>query len=169
MRLGILSDTHNDHVNITAALGVMKNHGVSRIIHCGDISSTDTVWLFAGWQVEFVYGNLDTDRSGLARVIADFQFKKIDDILHGEAEGLRYAACHGHRFSVVETLLNEKLYDYLFVGHSHRRKVQKAGRTTIINPGALGGRQPESRSVAILNTLTQDIRFYQVKDGKEID
>jgi predicted phosphodiesterase len=44
--------------------------------------------------------------------------------------------------------------DYLFTGHTHRRCDKRIGPTRVINPGALGGTQHETRSICILDLAT---------------
>ena len=56
MKIGILSDTHNNEHNTRLVLDLMRMHRVERLIHCGDITSPHIVALFEGWQVDFVRG-----------------------------------------------------------------------------------------------------------------
>lgn len=45
MQIGLLSDTHNSHDNTRAALDVFRARGVTRLIHCGDVTSPETLLL----------------------------------------------------------------------------------------------------------------------------
>ena len=66
MKLGILSDTHNNADNTRAALAELRRRGITRLVHCGDITTREIVHLFAGWDVAFVWGNMDRDWAELS-------------------------------------------------------------------------------------------------------
>ena len=51
MRLGILSDTHNNAANTQAALSVFRQHGITQLIHCGDVNRPEILELFTGFEM----------------------------------------------------------------------------------------------------------------------
>ena len=65
MNIGILSDTHNLVANTLAALEIFRREGVTRLFHCGDITSEATLALFKGWDMTFVWGNGDLEKAAL--------------------------------------------------------------------------------------------------------
>ncbi len=66
MRVGIVSDTHG-HVELTRpAVRMFESLEVDRVLHCGDIGSTEVVELFAAWPTDFVFGNCDSIKSRFA-------------------------------------------------------------------------------------------------------
>ena len=69
MHVGILSDTHNRHDTVERALAILRERGVTTVLHCGDIADSETVWLFHGFTVSFVFGNCDFERVALAHAI----------------------------------------------------------------------------------------------------
>ena len=56
MQIAILSDTHGRHAVVEKALEILQGRNVNQVIHCGDIDDADTVWLFHGFTVHFVFG-----------------------------------------------------------------------------------------------------------------
>jgi putative phosphoesterase len=158
MKVGILSDTHNDSAMTARALQEFRRRGVNRLFHCGDLTSAEMVPQFAGFEVIFVRGNMDRhQKKAVKRAIAAQAgaewLGKGDEV---ELEGKRIAITHGDREGVFETLLFAEP-DYLFTGHTHRRRDERLGPTRIINPGAVGGVQYEQRSIAILDLVTDQL------------
>ena len=54
-------------------------------------------------------------------------------------------------------ILLEEAPDYLLHGHTHCRRDERLDGTRVINPGALGGVQYESRSLCVLDLDTDDL------------
>jgi predicted phosphodiesterase len=69
----------------------------------------------------------------------------------GQIDGVPVAATHGHQGDQLQAFIRSGRYDYVFHGHTHRRRDERVGDTRVINPGALGGVRYENRSVAILD------------------
>ncbi len=152
MKIGILSDTHNDSAMTQRALAEFRQRGVQTLFHCGDLTSAEMVEHFQDFSVFFVRGNVDRHhvqslKAAIAGQPGARWLGKGDTV---ELDGKLIAITHGDREDVLETLLNAEP-DYVFTGHTHRRRDQRFGRTRIINPGALGGVNHETRSICILD------------------
>ena len=66
MRLGLLSDSH-DNLDVTQrAISLMKQQKVDLVLHLGDITTPSTLMLFADLPTQFVYGNCDWIKKGLS-------------------------------------------------------------------------------------------------------
>lgn len=165
MILGILSDTHDNLANTRRALAVFKRHQVEFIIHCGDITIPQVIELFDGWRVAFVFGNMDGTQTSLST--AARQLSGPASISHrytGMVGGAGVAAYHGNDDEYLGTLIVSGQYDYVFCGHTHLRRDEQVGRTRVINPGSLGGRKKETRSVCVLSLPDGAARFIEL-DG----
>ena len=158
MRLGILSDTHNNAANTRAALSIFRQHGIDQLVHCGDVNRAEILDLFTGFEMWLVWGNNDADLSGLrvrAKQLGNIHCMGYDALL--EFDGHYVGACHGDDEERLAGLARSGLCEWVFCGHSHLHGVEQAatsaGRSTtrILNPGALGGRNPEARHIAILD------------------
>lgn len=137
MKIGIISDTHNQLARVTRALELFREHGAQMILHCGDIEDAIVVEQFQGWNVHFVYGNCDWDKQELQRSIKEIGATLHDNFGHLELEGKNLAFVHGHDIELLNDLVNSDEYDYLFHGHTHVACDRMKGKTRIINPGAL--------------------------------
>ena len=64
MRIGVISDTHDRHEAVAAAVRLLTEQKVELLLHCGDIESLETVALFRPIPTHFVFGNWDGDWVG---------------------------------------------------------------------------------------------------------
>lgn len=163
MKIGIISDTHNETARTQAALAVFRARGVTRLIHCGDVTVPTMIQLFEGWDSVFVYGNIDREKVALAQAVASTAGPHYIGMAYEEAlNGLQLGVCHGHDEELLEAMVTSGVYGLVLHGHTHRRRDQQIGDTRVICPGALGGRFPERRSVCVFDLATQVAEFIHV-------
>jgi putative phosphoesterase len=166
MKIGILSDTHNNIENTQRALEIYRKHRVSRLIHCGDITSVSIVEMLKGFQATFVFGNMDQFHADLLEAAKKvFGMGSMGYNYTADIDGARIAVCHGDDSEMLEGYIQSGLYDYVFHGHTHLRRDDRVGETRVINPGALGGKQKEPRSLCILDLKSGQASFYQVEES----
>ena len=161
MRIGILSDTHNQRARTAEAVQLLQNQGAEMLIHCGDLVDPDLISLCAVLPFYFVFGNNDqNDIAEIQRAI-DLTSPGVRLPRGGEVElaGKRIAVTHGHRLSEYHRLIATQP-DYLLTGHSHRADVWHEGRTRRINPGAL--HRAREYTVGLLNLADDELRFLPV-------
>jgi putative phosphoesterase len=161
MKIGIVSDTHDNLELAEKAVEFFENEEVDKVVHCGDMVAPFTAELFDGdFDFHAVRGNNDGEWN-LKETVEDFG-AFYNNTAELEFDGKKIAIYHGTEEEIVEGLV-EKDYDYVFRGHTHRRKTEVHGETVEINPGGikLPG-QKEDFSVAILNTETGDIDFTEL-------
>lgn len=163
MRIGLLSDTHNNKDDLAEALKILDRESVRLVIFCGDVVDPALVPFFAGLELHLVEGNIDHDPEGLRRAIARLGNGSTFGLEYTTTiDGRRIAALHGHLTDRLNEVIHSGLYDYVIHGHSHRRRDERIGATRVINPGALGGVQYEKRSFAILDPATDQLRTDEV-------
>jgi putative phosphoesterase len=161
--IGILSDTHNSQKNTQTALAVLRERSIHTVIHCGDITTPRIVELFAGFDVRFVFGNMDTNRNDLidaARWIGAMPPQYNREI---EVAGKLIAVCHGHDRGLLYRLMIGGKYAYVCHGHTHERynELHSAFGLRLINPGALGGSRSQTRSICILDVANDSVEFIE--------
>ncbi|MFO0949916.1 MAG: metallophosphoesterase family protein [Isosphaeraceae bacterium] len=136
MRIGILSDTHNQVARTALAIERLKAAGAEAYLHCGDFTRPDVIDEFAGLPAYFVFGNNDYDETGLRRAMTLGGGVCLERGGELELGGKRLAMTHGDSLSTMRRLA-ARAPDYLFYGHSHVRSDRYEGPTRWINPGAL--------------------------------
>jgi hypothetical protein len=168
VKIGILSDTHNHLENTFWALELFRRSDVKRLIHCGDITTPAIVELFEGFHTTFLFGNLDHHHADMMLVAKRLNpYAMMGYHYTANIDGVRVAACHGDIPETLQGFIKSGAYQYVFCGHTHLHSDQTIGRTRIINPGALGGRQSEPRTICVLELITGEAEFITLEDSPE--
>jgi putative phosphoesterase len=152
MRIGVVSDTHNNVTNVRRIVALFNQAGVERVVHTGDITQAKTLELFSELACPLfgVYGNTD-ERGPLGEVAARLGFE-----LHGHAIELDWA---GRKILVVHDPLDlaDTLTPYHHVvlhGHTHRRVIERDKDSIVFNPGECAGHMADRNAVGVLELAT---------------
>ena len=149
MRIGIVSDTHDDLTAVEAAVALFEREGVDAVVHCGDFVAPFSVTPFdvadgpdAGFDFYAVRGNNDGEWAVQSTV------ESFGTYL-GEAGALSFggpdsddgavdvAVTHGTSEVVVDALVDCGDYDYVLHGHTHAHGVERRDGAVRVNPGGL--------------------------------
>ena len=136
MKIGIISDSHDHHLNVLRAVEVFNEQKVNYIFHGGDIISPFTAKAFAGVDgAKFVavFGNCDGEKLFLQSTINDFGGEIHDCSYRGQVGGRQIFMTH--RPDVVEEVVSSGRYDLIIYGHTHKQDIRKVGNSLVINPG----------------------------------
>lgn len=166
MKLGVLSDTHNNIPNLLKALQLFREEGIVQLMHCGDMADMLTARQMTGFDVIYVNGNMDSSAEAINHVVWTLnpQNEIPGDVYEGMLDGVKIGATHGHLTGKLDKLIRSRRYKYVFHGHTHRQRDEMIGKTRIINPGALGGARYEPRTVCIVDLDKDDVRFIPVSN-----
>jgi hypothetical protein len=160
VRVGILSDTHDDIGAMAAGMTLLKAAGAEFFVHCGDVGGEQILDLLAGMPCVFVWGNCDFDRAELARYAADIGVDCRGTFAELEFDGKKIAVTHGDEVRLMR-LASGGVYHYVLTGHTHRiRDERTSDGVRIINPGALF--LAARKTVAILDTKTDELKYLAV-------
>lgn len=163
MKIGILSDTHNNIANLKIALALFEQEEVPTLIHCGDLTGVEVARMMAGFRVICVFGNGDFASGEIRQVLlAQNPESSAGLVFSGRIGDMRIAATHGHLPGRVEELTRSGQHDYVFTGHSHQHRDERVGFTRLINPGALGGLRREDHHVCLLDLDTGQAKFIKI-------
>ncbi len=140
MLIAIISDTHDNEATLQLALNFLRQNPVVALIHCGDITTPETLTLLATefrQPIHVVYGNCDLDRDGFTAVAKQFPHVTI----HGDSGDAtfgksRIAFTHYPETAKQLTTIN---YQLIFYGHTHQPWEEKINACTVLNPGTLAG------------------------------
>jgi len=164
MKIGILSDVHNHRDNLRQALTRLEGESVRRVMFCGDLTDASLVPLFTGLEAHFVEGNVDADPPSLARAIERLGNGSTFGVEYTSTiGGRRVAVLHGHVTGRLIESIHGGLYDVVLHGHTHCRRDERFGTTRVINPGALGGKQEQTRSFAILDLAADQLQVIELE------
>ncbi len=157
MKLGVMSDSHDNVPMVQKAVELFNRRGVHLVIHAGDFVSPFAVTPLAGLacKVVAVFGNNEGEQIVVAK-----KFEGIGEIHPNLAEvelgGRRIAVMHYPE--LAEPIAASGRYDLVIYGHTHEIDV-RPGETTVLNPGETGGWLTGRSTVAIVDLESMEIEI----------
>ena len=157
MKLGIMSDSHDNLPLITKAVELFNNENVDLVLHAGDFVSPFTANILKDLNAKFigVFGNNDGDKLFLRR-----RFEAIGNIHEDYCElvldGKKIVLMHQPKF--LEALVASAKYDLIIYGHTHEVDTRQ-GPPVVVNPGECGGWLTGTATVVVidLDSMTPSI------------
>ena len=136
MRIGIISDTHDDEGNVKKIVRIFKNEKIEQVIHLGDYISPPIVKLFKDFKLKGIFGNNDGYRFYLCKMFKEIGGELLGDFAKFDVDGLKVALYHGEFREISEALAKSGDYDVVFCGHFHKSEKTVVGKTLLLSPGS---------------------------------
>jgi len=155
MRIGILTDTHDNMPAIAKAVGIFNDAEVSHVLHAGDLVSPFVSIPLKTLNMEFtaVFGNNDGERIGLSNVFKG----RIHRAPHAiEIGGKKILLMHEP--DNLDALVASGRFDAIIYGHTHEADIRE-GKTLVINPGEACGWLKGNRTIAIWDLASGDVQI----------
>jgi len=148
--IAIISDIHNNEVNLKKVLNFCQQEKIELIICCGDLASRETLDFlndnFSG-KVYYAFGNMDEgqlrDFTLGEKYKNTFLYKTFGEV---KIDGKNIAFTHYPEVArkLAEPRKEAPLprgteYDFVFHGHTHKPWVEKIGQCILLNPGNVAG------------------------------
>jgi putative phosphoesterase len=162
MRIGIISDSHDDRRNLEIALGILEAEEIRQVLHCGDLCGPAIAELLSDFDVWIARGNMDRHPELEQTVLETIGRGALAESHRLALDGHRVAMIHGHQEGELRRLINSGEHAYVVHGHTHRRSDRRVGPTRVINPGALGGMRWQQRSFCILDLESGEVTVIKV-------
>lgn len=164
MKLGIISDTHDNFEVAEKAVDFFQEKECEKVIHCGDMICPATAEIF-DQEFDFygVRGNNDGewDLKATVEEFGDF----YNNIAELEFSGQNIAVYHGTDEEIADSLTSSGKYDYVFRGHTHRKRVKEVKNTVEINPGGVKlPFQEETLHVVVMDLETGEFDFHRIEE-----
>ena len=153
MKIGLLSDSHDDLDALAKAVALFNAEGVVQVLHAGDIVSPFTFEVFRELRAPLggVYGNNDGDRLLLR--------ERSKGALHVQPHFVAPGGLRGvivHEPPLVGALARSGDFDLVVYGHTHLPDVRVEGGCLIVNPGKAARLNKGRATVALLETETRE-------------
>ncbi len=163
MKVGIMSDSHDNVPNIRLAMNLFRDEGVGQIIHAGDLVAPFAVKAMANAcaPIYAVYGNNDGEKAGIKAAFEGFGVI-VPQVGIIACDGVKFAVMHEPE-NLSHELVKRRLVQVAVYGHTHQKDVYEKDGVIIINPGEAGGWVSGHSTVAIFDTTTMQTRFVELK------
>lgn len=165
MKIGILSDSHDNHTTAEDALSLFRREKVETVLHLGDVCDPSVLGAFRASAIRIlgVFGNNDRDRTGMQAVSGN-----------GFERGPRVVSLDGRRilmshiFDELQGRIAGGGFDLVLFGHTHRPVTMRAGSAVIINPGEACGFTSGRPTCAVVDLGTMGARILDIDNGAGI-
>ncbi|NMB48071.1 metallophosphoesterase family protein [Candidatus Kuenenbacteria bacterium] len=141
MKIAIISDLHDNLVNLEKFLAWAKANNIEELFVLGDLCAAATLKrvLAPGFigHIHIVFGNV-CDRENELAVAKTFpHVTHSGDLAELIIDNKKIALTH-YPQKAKELATTEK-NDFVFYGHTHKPWIEQIGSTTLANPGTLAG------------------------------
>ncbi len=161
MKVGVISDTHDNLAAISTAVEIFNREGIDLLIHAGDFVSPFTSTPFQQLKAPLVgiFGNNDGDKLLLQRYYRENGVGELYEDPY-EFECGSWKLIVTHKPALVKPLAASGLYDAVIYGHTHQAVIDTQGEQSwIINPGECCGYLTGQRTVALLELERGEARL----------
>ncbi len=157
MKLGIMSDSHDNVPMVRRAVELFTRRKVDLVVHAGDFVAPFAVAPLADLdcRVLAVFGNNDGERVALARKL-DAIGKVHPNLAEAEVGGRRLAAVHYPE--LAEPIAAGGRFDLVVYGHTHEVDIRR-GETVMLNPGEVGGWLTGRSTAAIVELEEMEVEI----------
>ena len=149
MRIGVVSDTHNQLRNVARIVELLNAARVERVVHTGDITQAKTLEVFARLDAPLVgvFGNND-ERDALAAAARRFGFQLGEPPLELTWAERRILVVHDPR-DLASAL--RPGHSVALHGHTHRRVEERRDGRLVFNPGECAGHRVGHNAVGVVD------------------
>lgn len=158
MRIGVVSDTHNQLRNVRRIVELFNTARVDRVVHTGDITQARTLEAFEGLEAPLVgvYGNNDVERDALAAAARSAGIRLEEPPLSVAWAERRLLIVHDPHFLAAEQVAS---HDVVLHGHVHRPVHERRGGTLLFNPGECAGHLTGHNTVGVLSLESLEVEW----------
>lgn len=138
MKIGLISDTHDNLDACQKACDVFRREEVKLVLHAGDFVAPFIVPVFSKARIKLigVFGNNDGEKLYLRD-----RFEEAGFELHNGPYELKLenrSICMMHEPRCLESLIKSGTFDLILYGHTHEVDIFEEG-TLVVNPGEACG------------------------------
>jgi putative phosphoesterase len=147
MKIGVISDTHDNINHIKQVIGILKKRKITTLIHLGDYCSPFTIPFLQMKKVHAIFGNNDGDKLMLQKKANECGFNIANAPMAITIDGKKIAIMHEPY--QIEAFRKSGIYDIILHGHTHESYIKKDPLT--VNPGELCGYLSGKSTFAIID------------------
>lgn len=167
MLIAIISDVHNNELNLRKVLDYCQKEKIKKIVCCGDLASRETLNFMSDnffGEIYYTFGNADyddlRDLKEQKKYRNIFLFKNFGE---AEIDGKKIAFVHFP--DIAKRLAESEKYEFVFYGHTHRPWEENIKNCKMLNPGNVAG-EIYLPTFAIWNTKNDIFKLFRIYDLK---
>ncbi len=159
MKIGVVSDTHNNLKNVEIIIDIFNDEKIPLVIHTGDISNANTLEQFSKLNSELigVYGNNDRNESGLKEIAQKYNFQFQEPPRRLKLFNREIVIFH-EPDNIDEFLSENKMVKVVLYGHTHRYENNLKNGVLYFNPGESAGMQKGRNAIGILDLINLEAK-----------
>ena len=148
MRIGVVSDTHNNLKNVGRIVELFNRARVERVVHTGDITKARTLELFSRLEAPLfgVYGNND-ERENLALAARALDIHLVEPPLELSWSGRSIIVVH----DPLDLPRALGAHDLALHGHTHLLVREDRRGALVFNPGECAGHLTGHNAVGVVD------------------
>lgn len=166
MKIGIISDTHDDIENIKKAVKIFKSMKIKKVIHLGDVVAPPAIKFFEGLELTGIFGNNDGYKQYLLKTYESIGGELMGDFAVIDLDGLSLALYHGEFEEITMALAKSGKYDFVLSGHLHTSRIERHGDTLLVNPGSAHRyfSNDKNPTIAVLDTDSRQVEIIMIEE-----
>lgn len=149
MRIGVVSDTHNNLPSVVRIVELFNEARVDRVVHTGDVTQAKTLAAFARLEAPLfgVFGNND-ERAPLLEVATRTGAHLVEGPLHLDWAERRIVVVHD---PLDLNPSDTAKHSMTLHGHTHRRVIERTPDRLVFNPGECAGHMSGMNAVGVVD------------------
>lgn len=167
MRVGIISDIHENFHNLVLALQKMEEESVEQILCLGDLMNAGIAKILVHHSVPtfMIWGNNDGEKVDIVKAsLREGSNLKVSlntyDFLAVGGRNIFIS----HYDDLARPMAASGNYDVVFYGHDHKKKMDKVGECHVVNPGEISAQKSGVASLAIYETDDNSVRLIDLEN-----
>ncbi|MBD3366229.1 YfcE family phosphodiesterase [candidate division WWE3 bacterium] len=156
MKIAIMSDSHDDWINLEKAVTIANERGCTHLLFAGDLIAPTGISILGKFkgEVKFVWGNNEGERVGLTRKMdASEKIELCGDVYEDTIGEVRVFMTHKPRIAELAAKSDE--FDLCIHGHTHAFRNEEVNGAILMNPGGIKG---SNSSFAIFDLETREVQ-----------
>lgn len=157
MKVGIISDIHENFHNLILFLEKIEKYNIEKIIFLGDFMNNGVAKILANSKVPVIsiWGNNDGDKVAITKTaLSENSNLKVGFDTFDFLEIEKRKIFISHYPILAKPMAKSGDFDAVFYGHDHKVNIDKIGNCLIVNPGEISAHKTSKASFAIYDSET---------------
>ena len=171
MKIGTISDIHENFHNLLLALDKFKEEGVEEILCLGDLMNAGIAKVLSIQDVPvfMIWGNNDGEKVDIVRTaFRENSCLTVSLNTYDFLERDNRKIFISHYDDLAVPMAQSGVYDAVFFGHNHIQSFQKIGNCVVANPGEIAASKTGKATFLMYETSDNSVVFYELEGIKTL-